>query len=301
MQKSPLAGIDTNLLVALDAILVDENVGKAAQRIGLSASAMSHTLARLRALFDDPILVRSGQRMVATARGRQIRGPLREAVALLASAIADSGQFHPKNEERALRLSAIDFAQNHILPNLIATLRKEAPKVDVLVSAFAPTAVKELTSGDLDLVLGMARAGLPLRQEKILDEPFVSVARKGHPALSMALSAKDFAELPHVLVSGVGRGVGAVDRALAKEGLSRRVAVVVPSFTAAAIVVASSDMVLTGAEREAQRLARSMPIQLFSPPVPLVPFRLVMFWHERDDADPFHSWVRARLSSAIIA
>jgi DNA-binding transcriptional LysR family regulator len=297
--QNPLAGLDVNLLVALDALLVAESVAPAARAIGLSPSAMSHALSRLRATLDDPILVRAGRRMTLTPRARALADPLRRGLSLLSSVVVPPAPFDPLRAEEVLRIAAIDFAQNQVVPPLLALLRRRAPRVDVAVASFEPAAFKELTTGDLHLVLGMARSDTAYPSQRLTTEDFVCVLRQDHPALRRRrLSPEAFASLPHVLISSKLRRAGAVDKALATRGLTRRVALVVPSFSAAAIAVSQSDMVLTGARREAERHAAAMPLALVPPPVPVPPFGLAMFWHERSESDPFHRWIREQVVQA---
>jgi DNA-binding transcriptional LysR family regulator len=299
--QNPLAGLDVNLLVVLDALLVTESVAVAARNVGLSPSAMSHALARLRTVLDDPILVRAGRRMTTTARARALADPLRRGLTLLSSVVAPPAPFDPLRVEEVLRVAAIDFAQNQIVPPLLALLRRRAPHVDVAVASFEPGAFKELATGDLHLVLGMTRTDASYPSRLLSTEDFVCVLRQGHPALRRRrLTPEAFAALPHVLISSKLRRAGAVDKALATLGLERRVALVVPSFAAAAIAVSQSDMVLTGARREAERHAAAMPLTLVPPPVPVPPFGVAMFWHERSESDPFQRWIRQQVEEASV-
>ena len=292
-----LAGVDANLLVVMNALLAEEHVGRAARRVGLSASAMSHALARLRELFGDPILVRSGQRMVATPRARELAPRLREGLALVAQAVARPPAFDPANERRTLRIAAVDFAQTGVLLPLIASLRREAPRVDVAVLPFGSALLKDFATGDLDIALAASRRVKGLMARVLFEEPFSCVARRGHPALVGRLSAKRFAQLDHVMISPRARVPGAADLALGRAGLRRRVALVVPNFLAAALAVVESDLVLTCASSSARQLSRWLELDVFAPPLKLAPFGLGMFWHERTDADPFLAFVRARLVS----
>lgn len=297
MQRRPLAGLDANLLVVLDALVQTASVAEAAKQLGLSASAVSHALARLRDVVGDPILVRAGRRMVATARARQIAPLLREGLSLVERAVSRPTPFVVAEVERVLRVSAIDFAAKHVLPGLLEALRREAPRVDVVVEQFEPRRMQELGAGELDLVIGLRQPQTTLRHAPLVREPFACVLRRGHPALAERMTAKRFAALPHVLVTSTARRRGAVDGALEKLGLSRRVALVVPTYAAAAIAAAESDMVLTGSRREAQLAARSLPLEVFDPPFDLPPFTVSMFWHERTHADLFLAWVRDRLAA----
>ncbi|MEZ4295859.1 MAG: LysR family transcriptional regulator [Polyangiaceae bacterium] len=301
MERSPLAGVDVNLLVALDAMLTEEHVGRAAKKIGLSASAMSHALSRLQLVLGDPILVRAGQRMQATARAREMAGPLREGLSLVERAVARPAPFDPKNEKGTLRIAAIDFVQNQLLPPLLAMLRRDAPGVCVGVASLEPRVMKDLVAGELDLVVTLDRESPGLKKRVLAQAAFVCMVREGHPALARPITPAVFASLPHALISSRKASPGAVDRALAKVGLSRRVVLAVPSFTAAALAVAQTDMVLTGALHEAERVARSMGLALFPPPLPVEPFRLAMYWHERLEHDPFLLWAREQIAAVVAA
>jgi DNA-binding transcriptional LysR family regulator len=295
IQKRPLAGLDANLLVVLDAIVETASVAESAKQLGLSASAVSHALSRVRELVGDPILVRSGRRMVTTTRAREIAPALREGLGLVAMAVTKPGPFSPDRAERELRIGAIDFGTMHVVPALLEVLQREAPRVDVIVRPYGSHTMDELGSGELSLALALRRALPGLRQTMLVREPFASVLRRDHPALQGRMTMKRFAELPHVLVSAAPRRRGGVDDALEKHGLSRRVALVVPTFAAAALAVAESDMVLTGSHREALLAQSHLPIEVFDPPVAIPPFTLSMYWHDREHGDPFMAWLRARL------
>lgn len=297
MARRPLSGLDANLLVLLDALVETASVAEAAKQLGLSASAASHALARLRELVGDPILVRAGRRMVPTARARELAPTLREGLTLVERAIRKPTPFTPAEVERELRIGAIDFATKQIVPPLLDVLRRRAPGVDVTAVQFEPRSIDLLGTGDLDLVLALARPATSVRQALLLREPFASIARRGHPALEERMTAKRFAALPHALVSSTTRRKGVVDAALEAQGLARRVVLVVPTFAAAAIAVAESDMVLTGAAREAELAASHLPLVVFAPPLDLPPFGLAMYWHERQHRDPFVTWVRAELAA----
>jgi DNA-binding transcriptional LysR family regulator len=297
LKRRPLAGIDANLLVVLDAILETGSVAESAKQLGLSASAVSHALARLREMVGDPILVRAGRKMTLTARAKAIAPALREGLARVASSVEEPKAFAPEAEERVVRIGAIDFATRQILPKVLDVLRREAPRVDVVVTQFDPRSLDALAAGELDLVLALRRTQAKARQAVLLHEPFVSMIRKGHPALAEKMTPKRFAALPHALVSPTSTRRASVDDELEKLGLSRRVALVVPTLAAAAAAVAESDMVVTGSRREALAAAKHLPLELFDPPVPLAPFAVAMFWHERDHKDPFSTWLRGRIAA----
>jgi DNA-binding transcriptional LysR family regulator len=295
MVKSPLAGIDVNLLVTVDALLRTQSVSGAARAIGLSESATSHALARAREMFGDPLLLRVGRRMTMTERAKEIATPLRDAVDLLAKATASPHAFNPADEVRSVRMAASDFGHAAIGPILYRALEREAPRVDLIVLPTAPGSLAELAAGHVDLVLSQASEVRGLRSRALFEEPFVCVARKGHPILREKPSAARYASFPHVLLSPGGRLPGAVDRALAKRRLKRRVAYVSPTLLAAAKVVATTDLLLTCGVRSAELIAPSFGVVAFAPPIPLPPFVQGMFWHERHEHDRFLLWLRQKI------
>ena len=292
--STSLAGVDANLLVAVDALLAEEHVGRAAKRVGLSASAMSHALARARELVGDPLLVRIGRTMVPTPRARAMGPALREGLARAAAALASPAPFDPRREKRTLRIAATDYALLSVGARLWRRLAEQAPDVDVVVHSFAGSFV-ELASGDIDVAIAVHGTSRGISSKALLTEPFVCVMRKGHPGLDKKLTVARFADLGHVLISPRGRVRGAVDRALAERGLRRRVAFVSPTFLGAAQVVAGSDLIMTCAERSAREAAVRLGLAIVPPPLPIAPFDLGMFWHERQERDPFLAWVRQLL------
>ena len=230
--RPTLAAIDLNQLVALDALLAEESITRAARRVGLSQPAMSHTLARLRGVFGDPLLVRAGRRMMLTPRALELAEPLAQALAGLERAIGRPDPFDPRLARRVVRVAAMDFVQLVLLPPLCAALLREAPGVEVVAVPPPEPPDRALVEGELDLAIGLARDAPGLRQRELLRERFVCVVRKGHPGVGRELTVRRFARLSHALVSPRGLAVGAVDAALAKRGLTRRVVVTLPSFHA---------------------------------------------------------------------
>jgi DNA-binding transcriptional LysR family regulator len=160
-----------------------------------------------------------------------------------------------------------------------------------------------LESGDLDLAIIAYR--LPdepgLRQRKLLTEEFVCIARNDHPALGDTLDLDDFVALSHALISPTGQGVGVVDRALAAQGLKRRVALRVPHFLVAPLIVTHSDLIATVPRRVAEKLAAGLPLTLYDPPISIPSFDVWQVWHERQHHEPGGRWLRALAEAAVEA
>lgn len=293
----PLSGLDANLLVVVDALLSERSVERAGRKVGLSASAASHALARARAALGDPLLVRAGRGMVLSPRAEQLAPRLREGLSLLARALERPRALDLSSETRALRLAAVDFAQSDAVLRLVASLRREAPRVSVTVTPFVEASLAALRAGELDLALAASGKISGFESQALSREPFTCLVRRGHPLLSGRVTPRRFAAADHVLISPRGRVVGAVDHALRRRGLRRSVALVVPTFLAAAQAAAESDLVLTCALRSAERATSWLPLQVLEPPVAIAPFTLSAFWHARQSGDPFLEHVRRVLAA----
>ncbi len=298
-----LKEMDLNLLVTLDVLLREESVTYAARKLGRSQSAISHALNRLREEFDDELLVRSGRSMVRTGRGEELMEPLRAALRRLDDVVTGGGAFDPRKSEGTFEIATNDYAQFVLLPPLIDELQESAPKIDLRVRELGsepPT--KRLARGDIDLALTL---GLPehvpssLYRRDLFQLDLVSVVRRGHPKVGDELDLEVFCQLPHVLVSPLGDDEGVVDTTLRKEGLSRRVALVVPHFMVAPHLVATTDMVLTTARSVAESFATFLPIRLVEPPLQLKRGTVSMVWHPRSHGEECHRWLRRRIRGVV--
>ncbi|MGE0790312.1 MAG: LysR family transcriptional regulator [Sandaracinaceae bacterium] len=305
-----LHGMDLNLLVAFDTLMRETSVTRAAARAGVTQSAMSHTLRRLRAHFDDPLLVRGASGLVPTARAEQLIVPLRAALVGLARAVGDAPAFDAARSQRSFRLCSPDLFDVLVLPSLLAHVSAEAPAVTLSVVPWPRALGAALETGEIDLAivpvqLGPTRTPLGVSTEgdlatrTLLRDGFRVFLRPGHPALSAKRwTARRYAALDHVLVSPRGEGAGVVEPFLAERGLTRRIALRVPHFSTALAIVTETDLLLTAPAA----LARSSPFAplVASRPVPVaVPDHAVtMVWHPRYGDDPAHRWLRERVVAA---
>ncbi|WP_223633488.1 LysR family transcriptional regulator [Corallococcus sp. EGB] len=300
-----LSGINLNLLVALDALLKETHVTRAAARVGLTQSAMSHALAQLRELLGDALLIRGRGGMVLTPRAQQLAAPLKRGLAELRRALRDEPPFEPATATRRFALATRDFFGSVLLPGALELLGREAPGVDLSVlHVDSNTFPSHLETGEVDLAIIVAPvpSGPGLRQQKLLTEDFVCVVREGHPTVRRTLDLDTYLKLTHVLISPKGDGVGAVDLALARRGLPpRRIAVRVPYFLIAPLVVSRSDHILTAPRRLIAAFSNAYPLKVFPPPLPLPSFDILQVWHERFDGDPAHQWLRGLVARAVNA
>ncbi len=297
-----LAGVDLNLLVVLDALLAEKHVTRAAARIGLSQSAASHALARLRDLLDDPLLVRGPQGgLVPTARAEALEPALRRALDGLRDVLRGAPSFDPATARRSFRIGAGDYTELVLLPELVARLARDAPGVDLWIVPLPEDPAAALAAGELDLAIGVwTGSSWPagFYQRALFDEDFRCVLRKGHPATRQKLTLVRYCELDHLLVAPRGTPGSRVDDILASLGRTRRVVVRVPHFLIAPHVIAASDLVVTIATGLARIYAEPLGLALLPTPFDMPGFTVSMAWHERAHADPGHKWLREQLYAA---
>jgi len=300
MHETHIDALDLNLLRLLDALLDTGNLTRAGDRLGLSQPAASRALARLRAALGDPLFVRLPQGLKPTPRAQALREPLRRALRDLQQALQPH-RFDPASARGAIRIVAPDHEATTLLPALLQRLTRDAPNIDIDLPPRPAEPLALLADGTLDLIIGVfpdAPAGF--RAQRLYDDDFVCVLRRGHPALRRGapLSLARYAALPHALISITGSGGGAVDTALAKHGLARRIALRIPHFLAAPLIVAHSDLVLTMPRRLARHLAAAAPLQLIEPPLDLPGFTISQLWHEHQQHDARHRWLRQTVAAA---
>lgn len=291
-----LARVDLNLLVVFDVLARTRSVTRAAEHLGVTQSAVSHTLRRLRDLVGDPLLVRSGHGLALTPRAEQLEAPLRAALVAVGRALVPE-RFDPGSTRRTFRLAAPDLFDLLVLPSLVARVAAEAPRADLaMVPAPAPFE-RRLEAGDLDLAIVpvgvLAEGHSPsLVQRTILGGAYQCYLRRDHPALDEGpLDLDRYAALPHLLVSPTGAGSGLIDRMLAELGRERRIALRVPSFAVAPRVVAATDLVLTAPDRLEAVLGGSNVVAVPAP-LAIPDHGVAMLWHPRVSSDPGHRWFR---------
>lgn len=284
---------DLNLLLTLDALLAEGSVAAAARRLRLSPSAMSRSLARLRAATGDPLLVRAGRGLVPSPRAQALResiGPLvQEALATLRPAAAL--QLDRLAREFTLRTRE-GFVENFGAA-LLARVASEAPGVRL---RFLPKPDRDsgaLRDGSVDLETGVVSASLgpELRTQALFSDRFVAVVRAGHALAQGPLTAERYAAARHVVVSRRGTGAGPVDEALAALGLQRQAAVSVAGFAEALALVRGAALVATVPERHTAHLRDGLVSLAL--PLPLASFTVALLWHPRMDGDAAHRWLRA--------
>ncbi len=297
IHRMDFRGFDLNLLVSLQALLEERHVTRAADRLDISQPAMSAGLARLRALLGDQILVRGPHGLGLTPRAEALVAQLRPVMAGIEQMVAPTDGFVPATSRRTFSLIGTDFVEYALLPELVARLSRDAPGVQLMFKGPDFRHLEErMASGELDLAIGHCPdAPDPLIRRAAFTEPFVCVARRGHPAIADApLSLETYAELQHAQVLPQDSPVygDVVDAALAAAGLVRKVAVWQPSFLAVVAVVARTALIATVPARVAALMAPSLPVAIHPLPLALPPSEIALYWHPRCRDDAGHGWFR---------
>jgi DNA-binding transcriptional LysR family regulator len=283
---------DLNLLVALDVLLTEGSVARAAQRLRLSPSATSRTLARLRAATGDPLLVRAGRGLVPTPRALELRGRVGQIVQEAKAALRPAEMLDIRHLVRTFTLRTRDGFVENFGPKLIAQVGKEAPGVRL---RFVPKTDKDSTSlrdGTVDLDTGVVEgtAGPEVRTQFLFRDRFIGVVRKGHPLSRGKLTPARYAAGRHVDVPRRGIDKGRIDDTLEKFGLEREIVAIVSDFSGALALARASDLIASVPERHTGNLRKGM----FSFPLPIAlpEIAISLLWHPRSDADPAHRWLR---------
>jgi DNA-binding transcriptional LysR family regulator len=301
MKPVHVARTDLNLLVVLDAIASEGGVTRAGEKLNLTQSAVSHALARLRDILDDPLFVRQGHTLRPTPLTRAIVEPLRQNLQSLGKLLTEAGGFDPAKSTTRFTVSLRDPLEALVLPPLMASLTKAAPGVDVRTTQVRRRNVEDaLAAGSLDLAIDVA---LPLsgavHRQLVTTGPLVAIARKGHPALRRGLTLATYVGQQHVMVTSRRRGPGLEDIALSEQGRTRRIRLRCRNYFAALRVVAETDLLLTMPGRQAPVLNASFGNQILPLPVKTPRLDLFLFWHASADRDPANRWLRGLVRQAF--
>jgi DNA-binding transcriptional LysR family regulator len=292
--------LDLNLLHALDAILQEASVTKAAARAHLTTPAMSRALGRLRDTLGDPVLVRAGRSMVLTPFASALRARAHAAAVEVTSVLSPSEAIPIATLERTLVVRSHDAIAAVLCEPLEAAARREAPGFRL---RFAPEDYEDaapLRDGRIDLDVGVIDLEEPeLRRQLLFRDGFVGVVRKGHVLARGKVTPKRFAACHHIAVSRRGRTSGPVDLALEDLGLRRVVAAIVPHSLSALLVATSSDLVTSVPATLAHYAARTLPIHVFDLPLKLPSIAVSEAWHPRVERDPAHIWLRKNVRAVL--
>ena len=291
---------DLRLLLALDALLTELNVTRAAERLHISQPAMSAQLARLRHLFDDPLLVPSGRQMVPTSRALSLQEPLHHALEDLTQLVRDRQSFDPATSQRTFRIIAPDYLHMALTCPLIQAAEAVAPEVKFALLPFEQnTAWSMLEAHDADLLLAWKQATpIEAKARHIYDEKLSVIQRTGHPRGTKKLTLAAYCKLKHLVVSQEGQDFrGPIDEELEKSGRQRQVIASAASLLVAPSLIAKTDLVASIPSKLAFMMDDT--IDQFDLPLPGLNFEILASWHPRLQNDPAHQWVRNLVVSSF--
>ncbi len=292
-------GLDLNLLVVLDALLIEKNITRAGQRIYLSQSATSGALARLREFFGDPLLILSGQKMTLTplaeSLGEPVRQVLREAEAIIS---ANSG-FQPETSNRTFRLNMSDYSATVIMTEALDRIRKIAPGIHLEITSLQENVSQALESGDLDFLIIPPEFMSPLHPaEDLYEDNYVCIAWTGNTEVGDEISLDQYLHLGHVVARfGRNQQVSFDEMFIRRAGYERNVKIVLPAFSLLPNFVVGSNFIATVHQKLARYHQKYLPIKMFPVPVELPRYVAKIQWHRYHDHDPGVRWLHDLIQS----
>jgi len=296
-----LSQVDLNLFVVLEAIYREGNITRAGQQLNLTQPAISHALKRLRDLLQDLLFVRQGPHMVPTPFTRNMIEQVRQALQILETNLSQSHNFVPENTRRNFHLSLWEYLETLLLPPLLGRLTLAAPGMSITTSRVKRRDLEtELASGSLDLAIEIPMTVSDrIRQKWLLNEPYVVVARQGHPAIAGKLDLDTYLAQRHILVSSRRQGPSLIDVELSRRGLRRQVFLRSQHTFAACMVVSKTDMLLTLAERHVRLLNPDLKNQVYPFPLHAPRIEAHLYWHESVENDPANRWLREEIEKMV--
>jgi len=294
-----LSNVNLNLLVNLNVLLDTCNVTRAAERLNISQSAMSKCLGQLREMFDDPLLVRVGNRLEPTPRAINLKERLNlwlnEAEVLL-----QAGEFEPARCESTFTLAVTDYVAQFILPAALKRIYHQAPHIGIRLINWDQHSLEGLVSGRIDL--GTSSIDQPpanIYSQQIDEDTLVCVMSPLHPLTRKGLTLEGYIAFPHAVITSGGDKRRGVDKALASLGLSRRIGLEVPYYTSALNIVTGSQLLLTMPEHIARHTTEQLGLVQSPLPFETPTFTYSLIWHERHHQDASHRWLRRMLMAEL--
>ncbi len=292
-----LLNVDLNLLKVLHALVEERNVTRAGERIGRSQPAMSNALNRLRAMFDDPLLVRGAGGLQLTPRAESLKDPVAAILENIEDCLITNVDFDPITAHGLYRIAAPDYISLPVMPKLVALLARLAPDMDLhVITEDRELALDALNGNRTDIALGnFTKTKNSIRHQHLFHDDFVCLFRKGHPALKGNFTIDALLSYPHLLVSASGERSGIFDDILERVDARRRIAVSVSHFLLAPYLLEESDMIGVFTQQVSATLRRTFKLVERKIPIELASFEASMAWHLRSDRDPAMNWLREQI------
>ncbi len=299
MPNINLSAIDLNLLVVFDAIMSERSVSNAARRLNLTQPALSHALNRLRALFGDPLFIRSPTGMRPTAFAEHIAARVASVLQEVHIILSPADEFDASRSNRRFVIGMTDYVAYVLMPELTRRQQTLAPDIELLIRpASRGNGVAMIEQNEVDLVIVGAPKNLPrfISSSPLLLEHSVCAARRGHPAFAGKLTAKSYLAWPHLHISPWGEP-GYIDEMLARHQASRRIAVTIGHFLLAPAILEKTDLIATMPRRIAQPMSERFNLALAPPPFDLGQTEIMQIWHRRFDDDHSLRWLRQQITA----
>jgi DNA-binding transcriptional LysR family regulator len=289
--------LDMTLLLVFSELMKQRKLRAVGDRLGLTQSAVSHALKRLRDVFGHELFLRRPHGVEPTSRALELEPTVERILALARAALANEDDFDPAKVRSTLRIGMLDYGATVLGPAFLASIRAGAPDLRVASWFFGRNAaLHALSAGDLDFALGVfPKAQADYLREELFQDDCVVVARKKHPRIRGSLSRAQYLAEAHLVVSQTGEMRGYVDRDLAAIGAARHVVLALPSFVAGLLLAAESDMIGTLPRRLAERFARRLSLQCLPVPFPSRPWTIVALRHRREAQNRLINWAIAEL------
>jgi DNA-binding transcriptional LysR family regulator len=294
-----LSGIDANLLAALDALLREKSVTRAARRLGVGQPAVSHSLSRLRAHFKDDLLVLKGRSYVLTDKAEKLVSVVANATRGLAEVFEERPNFDAATSSYRFVVACSDLFGILVIPELLRTLKREAEHVAVELRAIVATSKESILEGGVDLALGIFE-DMPssINQQSLYDDPAVCVVRANHEKVGKRLTLETYGKLPHLEIGPTADSISGmrIDRALAAIGKRRHVTLRVPYYLLAPHILEQTDHVATLSASGAEILAKMARLRVVEPPIELPSYKFSQIWQNSHNDDQAHTWLRERIA-----
>jgi len=296
-----MAKLDLNLMAVLDAIYDEGNTSRAGDVLFLSQSAVSHALARLRDIYQDPLFVRRGHRMVPTALTERIIPRVKLGLREMRASIDEAHNFDPFKHRQEFQLGMRDAIETALLGSLMGRLEEVAPLVHLSTRQISPNNLEDqLSVGKLDLCLELLKPVSPQIHHRLLfRETLVLVGREKHPALTKGCTLEDFLQHRQLLVTPLESEPEWVDHALASRGLRRNVVLRCQSYTSALQALLESDHLSIMPKAYVELMSKFMPVKYISVPFDVPTIEIHLYWHQRQDSNPANRWLREQLVMAL--
>lgn len=295
-----LQAVDLNLLVFFDALMIERSVSKAADKVHLSQSAMSHALNRLRDLLDDPIMVNTHKGMLPTAKALAMELPIRESLTKIQQNIYAQEEFSPATDHANFIIYGPEYFETAYLPTLFAYLQKKAPNVKIMAGVLTTIDEDLLTNGDVDFIVGIDgihTVPKRLRSQPWLKDELTCIVSKNNEAIGGHITIQDFRKAKHIYHSTLGTPFTKtiLDKWLKQHKIKRQIAVEVPGYLGAMMITETTDFVLTLPLLLAQKLIKRMDLRIVKPPENFPKYRLNLIWHPLYENEPAQKWFRGKL------